>query len=380
LKENLISSGGKMPVTGTPITTLAPKDVTAQFKIGLGKVRVIQLTNDSKIWAYGNYPDIRCDGGGQIIFNYGTSPAGVAAYDNTSRTFQLISGKRQGSWALVSGDGKLAYWQGQNPDAGRDVWGARLDVAGPLLRLTALKMNLVPPASALIMGTSCLDTALNKNIIPFSEGTVLHRVYEDGRVLPDVNLEDAYPGCVFHRMRLNPRFPHLLWYKRDAPMPNPDGHATPPIYVVDLRANPPRPVDVCLGLAGDHNAWSPDGTTIVFHAGGKLYTSAVCDARGTLLASPVLKQVPQPSGYVSNYTVWTADGTQFLCTDGRPNDCPIYFMKTDGSAVSFVVNAASTGKNFNGIAKARMACGIIIFESDVSGIPQMYAVSGFKMC
>ena len=122
-------------------------------------------------------------------------------------------------------------------------------------------------------------------------------------------------------MRLNPVFPNILWYKRDAPLPNPNGVAEPEIWVVNL--NSPNTVYSLTGtLAADHNAWSPDGTQIGYHdQNGNWYVADVLNPDGTFKlvnGAFTSRRAGPPPPYVSDadYCVWAPDGSVFVCTAG----------------------------------------------------------------
>src|SRR5208282_4033547 len=138
------------------------------------------------------------------------------------------------------------------------------------------------------------------------------------------------------------------------------------IYVADLRGSRPTSVDAAGGLAGDHNAWSPDGTRIAFIAGGMPYVSTVADAAGNLLPTiaPASIKCAAIAQYGLDYLIWTPNGKQFLCSGGYKGGSVIYFMSADGGSVSYVLNGGSSGKLFAGLVRAQFAGEAILFASD----------------
>jgi len=76
-------------------------------------------------------------------------------------------------------------------------------------------------------------------------------------------------------------------------------------------------------LAGDAKAprWSPDGTKIVFNAGGDIY---VMNADGT----NEVRLTPDEQGF---YASWSHDGTRILFSSWRQNGWQLWAMNAEGS-------------------------------------------------
>ena len=375
------------PCTGIPFAQ-TPVDVTAKLsKVGAG-VTVTQVTSLQSNW--NTYSDIQAFGplAGVLTYNsFGsTDTVTVANLDGTNA--QTISGAQQGTQTYVTVDGKFVYFQGQNPNQTADLYAVPISQGGACrqIRLSNLNWKPVTPPGTLTLSTSGIDPATGKNVIAFSEGNILHRVLDDGTALPDLNLPDPENGNVFHRMRLNPVFPNIMWYKRDAPLPNPNGVAEPEIWVIDL--NSPNTVYSLTGtLAADHNAWSPDGTKIGYHdQNGNWYVADVLNPDGTFkltngtFASRKIGP-PSPFAYQADYCVWAPDGSVFVCTSGGAlTGIPIYLMSLDGTRTFYLTATDSTGTIFDGIPKAGfLDMQHIVFSSDRAGTPQVYVVSGFNL-
>jgi len=220
----------------------------------------------------------------------------------------------------------------------------------------------------------------------------MRTVESDGSHLQAINFSDPYGlnGQIFHRMRLNPVFPNKVWYKRDAANPNPNGTATPEIWVADITA-PTVVYNAAIvggaGVAADHNSWSPDGTTIGFDYNGLWYTIQVLNSDGTWVndgnfGSATLVGPPAASGLAVDYCSWAPDGSEYVCTRGPDPSAgfggEVYLMSLDGQTTTPLAFTKSTGTVDNGIPKAHFGdVQHIYFSSDFSGIPQVYVITGF---
>jgi Tol biopolymer transport system component len=253
-------------------------------------------------------------------------------------------------------------------------------------------MKFIAPAQALIISTASLDQATQHNMIAFSEGTLLHRVQDDGTMMPDLTLPDSENTDVFHRMRLNPVFSNILWYKRDQPAPNSNGTAQPEIWIIDL--NNPTVVYSLMAAAGnnpgvDHASWSNDGTKLGFIYGGYWWVSNVLNPNGTL--NLVNGAFPLPTGWSTNkplgppassgYTVdfctLSPDASVYVCAQSY---LAIYLMSLDGTQTKLLASpdSSSTEGIYNGIPKPRfLDMEHILYSSDRTGTPEVYVITGF---
>jgi uncharacterized protein (TIGR03437 family) len=370
---------------GTPVND-SPSDVTSRISQVAVGVTVTQVTHVLSNWnTYGDIPAFSAPGNLMTFNSFGSSNS-VAAANPDGTNFQTISGSQQATETYVTVDGKFVYYQGQNQNQTADLYAVPISSSGACQQIRLSNLNWVPAVtpSTLVISTSSVDPATGRNVIAYSEGTVLHRVLDDGTALPDLTLGDAENGSVFHRIRLNPVFPNILWYKRDQPLPNPDGVAEPEIWVVDLRS--PKTVYSLTGsLAADHNAWSPDGRQIGYHdENGNWYVADVLNSDGTFKLNNgafTSVKIGSPAPFVSDadYCVWAPDGSVFLCTAGSASGgTPIFLMSLDGSKTKFLSATDSTGAVFDGIPKAAfLDMRHIIFASDRSGTPQVYTITGF---
>jgi len=331
-----------------------------------------------------------------MVYNYGGNPNAVASSNLDGSGAQVISGNGQGTEALVTPDGNFVFYEGLNQGGSTaDIYAVPIAQSGNCVqnRLSNLDLTPISPAGALILSSASFDPAAGHNVIAFSDGLVVHRVYDDGTLLtPDpINLADPENNDVFHRMRLNPKFPNIMWYKRDQQPPNPNGNAQPEIWIADL--NNPSTVYSLMAASTtpsnpgvDHASWSNDGTKLGFINGGYWWVSSVVNADGTL--NLVNGQLPLPPGWpttplgppaASGLTVdfcnLSPDASVYVCAQ---NTIEIYLMSLDGSKTKRLVNPAATGSIYNGIPKPQfLDMEHILYSSDFTLAPQIYILTGF---
>ncbi|HMD85798.1 MAG TPA: choice-of-anchor D domain-containing protein [Terriglobia bacterium] len=370
--------------------TQTPVDVTSLLSSVAPGITVTQLTDNSGA-SWNTYADIPAFSSptNAITYNYGANPNAVATAALDGTAAQVISGNAQGTQVQVTMDGQFAYYQGQNPKQSADIYAVPLTASGDCqpVRLSQLNMKFVAPAQALIISTSSLDPATGHNVVAFSEGTILHRVLDDGTALPDLTLPDPENTDVFHRMRLNPVFPNILWYKRDDPAPNPNGKAQTEIWVIDL--NNPDTVYSLSGSTGpksaaiDHASWSNDGTKLGYIYNGYWWIANVLNADGTFNfnargAFTLTRVGPSASsGFTVDFCTLSPDSSVYVCAESYQ---AIYLMSLDGTQTKFLASPDSNSSEaiYNGIPKPRfLDMQHIMFSSDRTGAPQVYVITGF---
>jgi hypothetical protein len=371
-------------------------NVTSQLGI-LSSVVVTRLTSaPAPFSSWNTYADVplvsTATTPNVMVTNYGTNPNGISMANADGTNAQTINGSQQGVWAVVSNDGEWVVYQGQNSDQTADLYGVNLTASGSCapVNLSNHHLTLTAPATALIYSTSQIDPATGNDVFAFSEGISLHTVESDGSNYQTISLSDPYSSQVFHRLRLNPVFANKIWYKRDAANPNPNGTATPEIWVADIT-QPSVVYNSAIvggtGVAADHNSWSPDGTSIGFVYNGLWYTITVLNSTGTWanggsFASATLVGPPAASNLAVDYCSWAPDGSEYVCAQGPDPSMGftglIYLMSLDGKTTTPLAYAGSTGSVDDGIPKPHFGdMQHIYFSSDLSGVPQVYVITGF---
>ncbi len=378
------ASGEYAGCSGMPMDQ-NPSDVTSKLSAVAKGVTVTQLTDSGGNW--NTYADIPAysSAANAIVYNHGPSPAAVAISALNGANSQIISGRFQGTDVQVTRDGQFAYFQGQSPNGGRDVYAVHITQSGPCQRIALSQLNMrpIPPAFGLIVSTSSYDSVAKHNVIAFSEGQVLHRALDDGTSLPDLKLPDPENGDVFHRMRLNPVFPDILAYKRDASGPNPAGIAQPEIWVVNLKS-PSKAYSVTGSIPSDHASWSNDGTKLGYIYNGQWYVANVLNQDGTFKLNAdggfTLKMIgpSYSTGFTVNFCALAPDASVYVCSQSNR---AIYLMSLDGAKTKFLASpdSAPGGRIYNGIPKPRfLDSQHIVFSSDRTGVPEIYVITGFK--
>jgi hypothetical protein len=370
------------PCVGSSVTQVSTNVTQLLSQVSAG-ITVLQVTNNNMNWnTYADVPTYSPSTGVMTYNSFGSSNSISTANPDGSNA-QTISGSQQGETAYVSVDGKFIYYQGQNPNQTADIYAVPIALAGACQQTRLTNTNWIPvaPLGSIVISTSSLS-ANGHNVIAYSGDTILHRVQDDGTALPDVTLGDSENQNVFHRMRLNPVFPNILWYKRDQPVPNPSGAAEPEIWVVNLDL-PSTVYSVAGSAAADHASWSIDGTEIGYHVGGVWYTAKVLNTDGTFNLNGTgftSTKIGPPQGFSAdaNYCVWAPDGSVYVCTGGAVPGSPVYLMSLDGTQVKYLSATDSTGTVDAGIPKAQFFdMQHILFSSDRGGTAQVYVITGF---
>lgn len=189
----------------------------------------------------------------------------------------------------MSRDGKLVTYTRRNDeaDSGWDLYGFRVGNSRVVeeIRITRLrtsagltnKVKTSPPT---------WDQQAGKYLCAFSVDEKAYLVYDDGMspsgangplVAPLTDLTD-FPergdeDTSFHRIRLNPMFPHLLYYRRNGK----DN------WVIDLSLTHPRSRSVTDYKKSIHATWSADGRILAGSMNGPWMEWPIADAGGRLL-------------------------------------------------------------------------------------------------
>lgn len=379
-------TNGDPGCVGTALTEKVT-DVSAQLS-QLSGIKVKQLSdNGINTNTYSDVPSYSSSVG-LLAYNH-SIPSQIATATVDGANTQIISGAQIGQQVVVSVDGKYIYYEGRNSDETADVYGVQIGDSGNCqqIRMSSLSMTPIAPLGAIQISPSSIDPATNSNVIAFSEALILHRIEGSGmswNALPDVTLPDPENTQVFHRIRLNPVFPNIIWWKRDAPNPNPNGAASPAIYVANLNATPIVAYSVAgTGVAAGHPAWSSNGLQLGYLVSGVWTVATILNSDGSFALQNgtfVSNQVgpPQASGLGVDYCTWSPDNSVFVCnTLGAPGD-PIYLMSLNGTQTKILANTYTNSTTDAGIPKPGwLDKGHIIFATDWSGSPQIYVISGF---
>jgi hypothetical protein len=388
---NLSGTGTTVTVNTTSCVGISLSETPTNVSAGLSEspgVIVTQLTgNGSNFNTYADVPAFS-QPADLLTYNY-SSPSAIATSNLDGTNAQVITGQQPALQATASIDGNYIFYQGKNPDATADIYAVPITQSGSCTqeRVSNLEMTPIAPLGALQISPSSIDPATGLNVIAFSEGLILHRARGSGTnwtALPDINLPDPENANVFHRIRLNPVFPNILWWKRDAPNPNPNGVADPEIWVADLNASPITAYSVAgPGVAAGHPSWSANGLQIGYNNGQGIWVVAnVLNADGSfnLVNGGFTNTTIGPAaatGLDANYCDWSPDGTVLVCTAG-PVPGEVYLMSLDGSQTNALSMANDTGTNDDAVPKARfLDMQHIIFSSDRTGTSEVYVITGF---
>jgi hypothetical protein len=412
-------SGAQTTCTGVE-TPQVPVDVTTQLSYvnTAAGVDVMQLSSSGCNRFY--YFDIPTYSNvvNQIFYVNFISGVGnqLLAANPDGSNASVISPAKKGSQAFISPDGSLAYYAeaivGGTP-LGSDIFGGFLN-SNPFqeVQITSLDLAPEPPLAVWEISSSSLDPAGGQDIA-FSPDTLLHLVHvlPDGtsQIQPTITLNDPENTGTFHRIRMNPKFPNIVMYKRNAATNNTG--ASPELWLVDLNTcsggtcsaanivnvvqNLPLPTGI-IPKAG-HVIWSPDGLDIAFQepdiADFWLATNVVTPT-GTLnltageIPTSNLKELGPYTGMTADYCAFPPDwptATVLACVAGpasnlNPKD--LYLMSTDSVGTTKLLSSTDAlVLTINGTPMPIFAQDDqhILFNSDKTGSVQVYLVSGFTL-
>lgn len=283
---------------------------------------------------------------------------------------------------MISNDGTLAYYVKSNPDDTADIYEIHLTERGPCkeIRLTSLNTDQDHP---LQLSTTSMEKG--KNVIAFANSNILRRVLEDGTALPEIKLPDAENDQPFHRIRLNPKFPHIVFYRRNQSGSHFNSNG---LYVVDL--NDPR---VSYNVATEfsrigHMLWSPDGLQIGFNAEDRQWHVAdVVGAGGALKADrkgrfSVKTVGPRGADLLPQFCSWAPDGSLFVCMTRRTgSNSKIFLMSLDGrTQILAGADVEGRSEDMQGDSWAQFLGDNrhIIFHSNRTGRPEVYLIDNFN--
>jgi len=255
------ADGALMPSAGVSVTRLT--DDSARFELSYYDISAYSSLTDR---IYVNRSQKRVSGGG--IWD-------VLAIDLATGRQEVIASRRPPMSSAarfdMSSDGRLISYLRMNdaPEGGFDLYAYELDQPGEF-RIT--RSNFTAKTEYVKTSPAVWDSKAKTFVLAFAVDRDLYVVRAnrttktDPRPKPVVvtDPDDAFP---FHRLRLNPVYPYLLFYRREAKV---DPHATvgrlaPRMYIADLRSSQPHGVKL-FHDGGDvnpeHPGWTPDGRRI----------------------------------------------------------------------------------------------------------------------
>lgn len=249
------------PSAGVSVKRLT--DDSARFELSYYDITAYSPVTDR---VYVNRSQKRVSGGG--IWD-------VLAIDLATGRQEVIASRRPPMASAarfdMSSDGRLISYLRMNdaPEGGFDLYACDLEQPGEF-RVT--RSNFTAKTEYVKTSPAVWDSKAKTFVLAFAVDRDLYVVRASRAIQADAlpkpavikDADDAFP---FHRLRLNPVYPYLLFYRREAKV---DPHAivgylAPRMYVADLR--PPQPRGVKLFRDGgdanpDHPGWTPDGRNI----------------------------------------------------------------------------------------------------------------------
>lgn len=400
--------GGTETCTGASLPQVQT-DVTSQLSYvnTAAGVDVAQLTSGGcNRFYYFDVPAYSASANKIVYNNFITNLGNSMLWSNPDGTDAAVLAPNTGNQVFVSGDGSLVYYdkpvQTATPNTS-DLFGRLASNPGTEIRITDLQLAPVAPLPVWEISSSSPDAAGGQDIV-FSPDTLLHRVHVQANGTPasplpaPITLSDPENTATFHRLRLNPKFPNILMYKRND-IAGVTG-ATPELWLVDLNscANNTCAASSIINVVANsknqlagHINWSPDGLDIAFSdpdIADYWLARNIVNSDGTINQSFTLQELGPFSGMTSDYCVFPPDwpaSTIVACIAGPAsptNAKTFYLMSTDGKGTTkLLASSDAQVLTIDGTPMPRFAQDDthILFNSDKTGGVQVYMISGFTL-
>jgi hypothetical protein len=397
------------------VITQEPADITSELTYvnAAAGVKVSQLTdNGMNRFYYFDVPAYSAPVNQILYVNFAIGNE-IATSNTDGTSAQIISPTLTGAQSFLSGDGTLAYYPKQNRSGapgGEDIYGVFLNKTGTCeeIQLTYLDVAPMSPLPMWEISTASLDAAGGEDIA-FSPDTVVHRVHVETNgtsvVLPTITMDDPENAGTFHRLRLNPKFPNIVMYKRNGTLGGTT--AEPETWLVDLNTCPSGTCPASeitnivakLVISGGrvpkagHINWSPDGLDILFgepDIADYWIARNVVNSNGTINKGFTLQELgpfvkPQMTAdYCAFPPNWPTE-TIVACLAGPAspqNAKTFYLMTTDGKGTTKLLAASDAQVlTMAGTPMPQFAQDgqHLMFNSDRTGLTQIYMIKGFTL-
>jgi hypothetical protein len=404
------TSGNGSACTGAPLPQV-PVDVTSQLSFVASGLTVTQLTTTScNRFYYFDAPAYSSVDNKIIYTNYVTASGNTIMSADPDGSNAAPLATETGAQPFISPDGLLAYFDkpilGGVPN-GEDIFGGFLNV-NPFAesQITNLDLAAQPPLPVWEISPSASDGS-GGQYIAFSPDTLLHEVHVPAngppQIMQSITLNDPESNSTFHRLRMNPKFPNIVMYKRNGTQ---GAGGTPELWLVDLNTcqnyicASSSIINLVANLLGqgqpgeaDHMVWSPDGLDIDFlepDIADSWLAQNVVKSDGTINANFTLTELG-PFGtpaMTADYCVFPHDwptATVLACVAGPASPTKpktAYLMSSDGKGTTKLLSATDAlVVTINGTPMPQFGQDDehLMFNSDRTGIPQIYLITGFTL-
>ena len=313
---------------------------------------------------------------GENMITYYDTPLYSARYDVLVYTHHVQGRPPQISLLKPDGSDNKAVANGQEPTMGQDgtdIYYISRSGAGEdgmdLFRWDLVKKQETRithiRARSIIRYSVTRSNTPHGDLLLYSADNTAHLIYADGSGEHTLALTDPYPSAIFHRLRLSPAHPNLLFYNREAP-----GQHN--LFAYDMDAK----MAYTVAQEATHMLWSPDGLHIAY-TGGSDYHFYITryDGSDSRVLDPTEKEG-------TNYCSFAPEGDVLACSNfGNSGPLPmpgsIFLLAADGSGnVAYVAKHEAKELGFWGepalhFFKDRYN---IALRSDATGTPQVYVL------
>jgi len=203
------------------------------------------------------------------------------------------------------------------------------------------------------------------NLLVYSPGNIAYLIYDDGSENTQLDFDDPYKSDPFHRIRMSPTHPNLIFFNRNHPGEN------APLFSYDTETKKTYSVT----SRATHMMWAPDGIHIVYNGGPDYHFHMIkYDGTGDRELDPLVREGTAYCTYPPGRDDVVACAN-FDTSGHYPMPGSLFLLATDGSnRVAYLCLHNAKQEGFWGEPALHYAQDQyhLLFRSDATGDPQVY--------
>ena len=170
----------------------------------------------------------------------------------------------------LSSDSQFASYAKRNPspETGWDLYGFYLGDRAAIKELRITRNQYPISTNKIKTSPATLDPKRKQYIIAFSINNHLYVIQANGQGPngkpgpQEIQLNDPEVENTFHRIRLNPKYSNLIFYRRNAKKQEALASSSPNLWVTDWSKPTEKPTLWHNQAKGVHMVWTPEGENI----------------------------------------------------------------------------------------------------------------------